>query len=403
MKIALITNSRIPSLTANSIQAMKVVQALMQLGHDVRMFAPAEAEPMTLESLKAHYGLRLVPSLQLLPSITGLKRLDFILHAQRAARNFNADLIYTWLPQSAALGLWMKYPVVLEMHADVTGRMGAWWLRQFWKAKGKKKMTVTTSALRKALERSTQLKFEDEAVIAAPNGVELERYEGLPSPREARRQLNLPEGLTVGFTGHIYPGRGADLLFELAKAMPHVNFLWVGGTPELVSFWKSKLAEESVANVIMTGFVEHRRIPLYQAAADVLLMPYSRSISASSGGDIAEVINPMKMFEYMASGRAIVCADLPVIREVLNEGNAVFCKPSESVGGRVGGGVSKQASPTQPPPPYRDREIVGDWQLAIDAVLADEPRRGALGAQARHDVEKFSWLKREERVMEGII
>ena len=32
MKIALVTNSRIPSLTANSIQAMKVAQALMQLG-----------------------------------------------------------------------------------------------------------------------------------------------------------------------------------------------------------------------------------------------------------------------------------------------------------------------------------------------------------------------------------
>ena len=34
----------------------------------------------------------------------------------------------------------------------------------------------------------------------------------------------------------------------------------------------------------------------------------------------------MKMFEYMAAGRAIVSSDLPVIREVLNERNAVFCK-----------------------------------------------------------------------------
>ena len=51
MKIALITNSRIPSLTANSIQAMKVTQALMQLGHEVRMFAPAETEPASPESL----------------------------------------------------------------------------------------------------------------------------------------------------------------------------------------------------------------------------------------------------------------------------------------------------------------------------------------------------------------
>ena len=402
MKIALITNSRIPSLTANSIQAMKVAQALMQLGHDARMFAPAETEPVSQQLLITHYGVRLIPPLELLPSISGLKRLDFIVHAQRAAQKFGAELIYTWLPQSAALALWMKYPVVLEMHADVTGLMGAWWLRQFWNAKGQKTMTVTTSALRNVLERSTKLKLENEAVIVAPNGVELERYASLPSPSEARRQLNLPDGLTVGFTGHIYPGRGAELLFELAKQMPHVKFLWVGGTPELVSFWKSKLAQGGVANVTMTGFVEHSRIPLYQAAADVLLMPYSRTIEASSGQDIAEVINPMKMFEYMAAGRAIVCADISVIREILNDKNAVFV---ESSGGRVvlsGAERSRRM--------YRDHNVgelenqrIGDWRLAIEALLADEPRRLALGAQARRDVERFSWVKREERVLEGII
>jgi hypothetical protein len=42
---------------------------------------------------------------------------------------------------------------------------------------------------------------------------------------EVHRQLNLPEGFTVGFTGHIYLGRGADLLFALAKEMSWVNFL----------------------------------------------------------------------------------------------------------------------------------------------------------------------------------
>ena len=372
MKIALVTNSRIPSLTANSIQAMKVAQALMQLGHDIKMFAPKESDAVNREALLTHYGLRLTPDLDLLPSISGLKRLDFIIHAQRAAKKFGADLIYTWLPQSAALGVWMGYPVVLEMHADNSGKLGVWWMRQFWKQKTPKVMTVTTSALRKALERSTNFQFPNEAILLAPNGVELEKYAGLPSPVEARRQLILKEGLTVGFTGHIYPGRGADLLFELAKQMPNVNFLWVGGTPELVDFWRGKLSEAGMTNVTMTGFVKHESIPLYQAAADVLLMPYSRSIEASSGQDIAEVINPMKMFEYMAAGRGIVCADLSVIREVLNEGNAVFCEPDD----------------------------IGKWKVEIEKLLADEPRRLALGAQARKDVEQLTWVKREERVME---
>jgi glycosyltransferase involved in cell wall biosynthesis len=374
MKIAIITNSRIPSLTANSIQAMKVTQALMQMGHVVRVFAPAETDPVAPELLLAHYGLRLAPDLELLPSKKPLKRLDFILHARRATGQFRADLVYTWLPQSAALALWSGSPAVLEMHADVAGRTGAWWLRQFWMARGRRLMIVTTRTLRAALERSAGIQFPDESVLVAPNGVELEKYESLPGPEEARRRLNLPAGPTVGFTGHIYPGRGADLLFELARGMPRVSFLWVGGTPELVDFWRGKLREAGVNNVTMTGFVAHERIPLHQAAADVLLMPYGRSIEASSGQDIAEVINPMKMFEYMASARAIISADLPSIREVLNKKNAVFCEPGE----------------------------VGKWKVAIEALLQDQAQRNALGAQARRDVERFTWGKREERILKGL-
>jgi glycosyltransferase involved in cell wall biosynthesis len=375
MKIALITNSRIPSLTANSIQAMKVAQALMQLNHNVKMFAPKETLIPNPQSLLTHYGLKLSPDIEFLPSIKNLKRLDFIFHAQNAAKKIGADLIYTWLPQSALIGIKSGYPVVLEMHADVSGRLGVWWLKQFLKAKGKKLMTVTTSALKNALEKSTKLKLNNEAILIAPNGVELERYVKLPNPSEARNQLNLKQGLTVGFTGHIYAGRGADLLFELAKQMSQINFLWVGGTPELVEGWRNKLHEANIKNVTMTGFVKHDVIHLYQAASDVLLMPYSNSISASSGQDIAEVINPMKMFEYMASGRAILCADLPSIREVLNEGNCVFVSAGNWELG------------------------IGDWRLEIEKLLADESLRMKLGNQAKKDVEGFGWVKREEKIL----
>jgi glycosyltransferase involved in cell wall biosynthesis len=374
MRIAVITNSRIPSLTANSIQAMKVSQALALLGHDVRIFAPRETEIALPESLLAHYGLRINPDLELLPSLRPLKRLDFLLHALSAARKFDADIIYTWLPQSAALGLWNHYPVILEMHADVAGRMGPWWLSQFWQAHGWKRMTVTTQALRIALENSTDSDFPDDSVLVAPNGVDMESYENMPDPQEARRQLNLKDGLTVGFTGHIYPGRGADLLFELAKGMPQVNFLWVGGTPELVEFWRGRLNEENILNVTMTGFVQHNRVPLYQSAAEILLMPYSRTIEASSGQDIAEVINPMKMFEYMAAGRAIITADLPVIREVLNENNAVFCEPGD----------------------------VPAWMSAIETLLTKEEQRLALGRQAREDVQGYTWIERARRILQGL-
>ena len=373
MRITVITNSRIPSLTANSIQAMKVCQALAQLGHDIRLYVPRETAPADWKSLASHYGLNTRFEIKWLPSIPALKRYDFTLHAILAARKFKADLVYTWLLNPAVLALWLGWPVILEMHAEVTGNLGPWLMRRFWRSSTQKRMLVTTRPLRDAIETVAGLTFPGDAVQIAPNGVDLAQYESLPAAAEARRQLGLAEKLTVGFTGHIYPGRGADLLFELVQRMPDVNFLWVGGKPEDVTYWRDRLADIDASNVTMTGFVGNSRLPLYQAAADVLLMPYSRSIFASSGQDIAEVINPMKMFDYMAAGRAIVSADLPVIHEVLDAGNAVFCEPDD----------------------------VDSWESTLRKLLADEQRRLALGVQAQKDVAGHTWVARAERALEG--
>ncbi|HNO94718.1 MAG TPA: glycosyltransferase, partial [Anaerolineales bacterium] len=98
----------------------------------------------------------------------------------------------------------------------------------------------------------------------------------------------------------------------------------------------------------------------------------------SSGQDIAEVINPMKMFEYMAAGRGIVSADLLSIREVLNVGNAVFCAAGNW------------------------ELVIGNWRSEIESLLVDEPRRLALGKQARLDVEQLTWAKREEQIMKAV-
>jgi len=373
MKIAVITNSRIPSLTANSIQAMKVCQALAQIGHDIRVFVPREAEPISWDQLAAHYGLSTPFEIEWLPSARVLKRYDFTLYSILKTRNFKADLVYTWLLNPAVLALWLGWPVMLEMHAEVAGRVGPWLMRRFWRSSTQKRMLATTRPLQDAIETVAGLKFPEGAVQIAPNGVDLAQYESLPDAAEARRRLSLEEKLTVGFTGHIYPGRGADLLFELAKRMPDVNFLWVGGKSDEVDYWREQLAEASASNVTMTGFVENSRLPLYQSAADVLLMPYGRSISASSGQNIAEVINPMKMFDYMAAGRAIVSADLPVIHEMLNEENAVFCEPGN----------------------------VDLWERTLRELLADEPRRQALGVQARRDVAGYTWVARAEHALDG--
>lgn len=373
MRIAAVSNSRIPSTTANSIQAMKVCDALVQAGHDLKLLVPAETEAATWKDLARRYGVTHEFPVEWLPSVKAFRRLDFVVHARAASRRFGADLTYTWLPQSAALEAWLGGPVVLEMHADVAGHMGAWWLRQAWRSR-KLRLLVTTTALRSALQRSTRMTFPDAAVRVAPNGVDLGRYKDVPDPANARAKLQLPDGLTVGFTGHFYAGRGIELLWQLARSLPEYRFLWVGGTAEAVSEWRARLGGEGLRNVVLTGFVDNTSLPMYQAASDILLMPYGSTIAASSGQEIAEVINPMKMFEYMAACRPIVTADLPVIREVLDETRAVFCPPGD----------------------------LPAWKTAIQTLAMDPDRRTRLAASARREIEKYTWARRAQLALENL-
>ena len=371
MKIVAIAGSTIPSDTANSMQVMKTCQALTQLGHQITLIVPGSQN--TSVNLQKHYGLQ--TSFPILWLASSNRRL-FTWRSVRRARALKPDLLYVWFPQSAVFGLLHKMPVIFEIHIQPTGLLGPLWHRVFATLRGRKRLVSITRALVDMLERNYKMRLKPDEVVIAPNGVDLERFASLPTPETARHQIEIREAPTVMCTGHLYAGRGTDLFLALAKLIPQAHFVWVGGRAEDVHTWKKRAEAESISNITFTGFIPNRDLPLYQAAADILLMPYSSSIMGSSGtADSASVASPMKMFEYMAAGRAIVSADLHVIREVLNEGSAVFCKPDE----------------------------IGDWRLEIEKLLGDEERRAELGIQARRDVDKFSWLAREEMVLEGFL
>jgi glycosyltransferase involved in cell wall biosynthesis len=315
--------------------------------------------------LKTRFSLEYIP----VPS----RRL-FFLTAVRRARAFKPDMLYVWPVQSAVLGLFHGFPVVMEVHDLPAGRIGPFWYRYFRDMRGRKRIGVITRALQAMLDEQFGTFLPPEDVVLAPNGVELERFSDLPDPATARRSLGLPDAPTVACTGHLYAGRGVETFLKLAHRMDDVQFLWAGGKADDVAHWRE--AAKDLPNVHFAGFVPNQQLPLYQAAADVLLMPYSHAIGISSGGgNSAKISSPMKMFEYLATGRAILTSDLPVFHEVLNEGNAVFCPPDDTA----------------------------SWQGALRGLLDNPSRRGALAAQSRQDAEGYTWTARAKRLLDGFI
>jgi glycosyltransferase involved in cell wall biosynthesis len=309
-----------------------------------------------------------------LSSIRFLKRYDFAIQAVLRARRWGADLFYVWPLQAAALASILGLPTILEMHDRPHGRFGPRLFRRFLKGRGERRLLPITDALRHWLAATYKIELEEPFAMIAPMGVDLSRFKNLPIPVEARKQLGIPEGFTAGYSGHLYPGRGIDLLFQLALRNEGIQFLWMGGEEEAIQHWRKQVSSEGVKNIHIVGFVENERLPLFQAACELLLMPYERRISISSGGDTAPFASPMKVFEYLATGRTILSSDLPVLREVLNESNAVLV-PAEDLSA---------------------------WDRSLRQIAADPHRRTLLEQRSKIDAQRYQWIERARRSIEGL-
>jgi glycosyltransferase involved in cell wall biosynthesis len=401
MKIALIAPTYLPARRANTFQVMKMAQALALTGQAVRVAVPGRPPvedrrsgscgEVDWQALAQHYGLQTFFPVEWLPAQARLRRYDFTLRALRWAKQQHSDLLYTRLPQAAALASLLGRPTVFELHDLPQGAAGERSFRLFLRGLGARRLVVISRALAADLADRFGAPADPPFTIVAPDGVDLARYSVLPAPEAARAALLphlrlatvgetrapgrwTPQTFTAGYTGHLYAGRGIEVLMGLAARLPEVLFLVVGGEPEEVGRRRVEADGLQLKNIIFTGFVANAELPAYQAACDVLLMPYQRQVAASSGGDIARYLSPLKLFEYLACGRAVLSSDLPVLREVLSPRNALLLPPDD----------------------------LEAWATALQELRAQPARRADLAEQARRQAQHFTWEARARRIFSQI-
>jgi glycosyltransferase involved in cell wall biosynthesis len=201
----------------------------------------------------------------------------------------------------------------------------------------------------------------------APNGVALKRFTFSGSKESMRKSIGLPiEKTVVGFSGHLYKGRGIEELLECAKVLDQIFFLIVGGESADILRNKSFAQDLGLSNVEFAGFVPQANVPNYLFACDVLVMPYTEATVTHN------FMSPMKMFEYLASGRPIVATDFPVIREILVDKKNSVLVTSNSAGALA-------------------------WGIKWVIEHPEDAKR--ISEQARRDAEQYSWEKRVKRVV----
>lgn len=229
-------------------------------------------------------------------------------------------------------------------------------------------IVVVTERLKKKFIE--EYKIPARKIVVARDAVDLAKFASVKKDGSLWLHHGIPMGKKIVlYSGTLAVEKGVDTLAEASAYVPEdVQIVFLGGTQEQVGTFKEKYAH--IKNISILGRVEYADVSRYITSADVLILPDSALHTYSN-----LYTSPMKLFEYMASGRPIVASRIPSLSEVLSEDSAVFFESGNPQ----------------------------SLALKIQQVLGDEVRSKEMSACARDMVAEFTWEKRTKTIVEHIL
>jgi glycosyltransferase involved in cell wall biosynthesis len=272
------------------------------------------------------------------------------------------DLVYGRFLHGCYAATLLKNEVIFESHAPIYEKKNYEFIifKKLIKSKYFKKLVVISQSLKDMYLGNGYL--SDEKIQVAHDGAD----EVLDFETKAEL-LGDKDSLKVGYVGHLYRGKGIEVIASIAdKVSDDIEFHIVGGLDKDILFWKEKINSK---NVFFYGFLPQKEVSIYINALDVCLLPNQKVVlthgADRNGTNISSFTSPLKMFEYMAHKKGVVCSDISVLREVLNENNSILVDPENSE----------------------------EWIEAIERFRNDEIRN-KLSKQALEDFIKYTWKNR---------
>ena len=181
---------------------------------------------------------------------------------------------------------------------------------------------VQTETLKEIVSRHTKTK-----IFVIPNGVDIDRFR--PDVKsDMRRKYGISSNdLVVTFVGSFREWHGVLDIVEIAKKIPSAKFLLVGKGP---LYNDVKEAASDVDNMILAGAACYDELPGILAGSDILIAPFNTK-HFKQLEKYGFFWCPVKLFEYMASGKPVVSYDFPEVRKIVGDGGMLL-KPQDIEG-----------------------------------------------------------------------
>jgi len=368
LKIIYVSGSTVPSRFANSVHVMKMCQAFAANGHEVVLYAhknsDEEIDPFEYYGVNKRFEVKYYQS-----SRRRIRYVSSIMQTwalRKSVKLTKADLVYgrSHLGLLGCIGLGI--PIIYEAHILPQTRKDIAIEKVLLRRRELERLVVISDSLRR--DYIKMFPFVESIITVAHDGADLPVNDVEDKVGRWPGRLGVPQ---VGYVGHLYPGKGMEVVHALSEAMPEIDFHVIGGMEQDIAYWRE---QAKGSNLFFHGFVSHGRLSSYYSRFDIVLAPLQKRIVLHSRNiDISRWTSPLKIFEYMAHGKPLISSDLPVLREIVIDGHNGIVVPPDNI----------QA-----------------WIDALQALISNQSMRERLGLQARNDLEaKYTWQTRAKAVL----
>jgi len=371
LNIGYISDQYLPRTSTDTEQITSMISAFGLNGNSVTLVIPVKkySNTQTAEQLASYYAVEqtftVSRHLVRLPLLRGVVK---IWHALKTACSggisSHFDVIYTRnLPVVLAYLTFTNKPVVYETYRNWPDQNRSL-IPVFKFMETQKNFVGIVTHSKLAANSYKRIGFNEDRLLVAHNGIWPGRFSQKKSVQEARKKLGIhSDAMVATYAGRVNTNKGLDIVLELAKKFPPINFWIIGSEKE----GEIEKRARQISNIDVFPWQPIACLPDYLFASDILIIPPS----SKPLEEVGNTVLPMKTFMYMAAEKAIFAPRNPDITEVLKHGyNAILSDTDDF------------------------RHIVKEFSR----LISDEELRFSLASQAYQDVMELSWEKRAENI-----